>query len=90
VPLDQIRFKWFSEEEEAEEYRDSFNNNPDRKFTLSANVKEKDGKFGVGYCKAGELLIESIEEATKLLGSPVEITGEYMLGWKEEGWSGAH
>ena len=90
VPEDQVRFKWFEDEEDCKQYIKAFNGNPDRKFTLAARVKEKDGKYGAGYCKAGELLIESIEEATAELGAPVVITGEYMLAWESEGWAGAH
>lgn len=77
-------------ERHARGFLKGFTQNLDKGITVSANVKEKGGQFGVGYCKVGELVIQSIEEATQTLGSPVKITGEYMLAWDTEGWAGAH
>lgn len=61
------------------------------RFKLSGNVKVLDnGDVGRCYCRAGEAMVEAIEEAYKELGFRVPITGEYLVASSEEGWSGAH
>ena len=55
-------------------------------FVLAGNIRLfDDGSFGKGYTKAGQLMVEAIEEATKQMGCPFDISGEYMIGrnWGE-------
>jgi hypothetical protein len=77
VPDNLVRWKMFDTKEEAESYEVD-------KFILSGNVREftEDGKtqWGRAYCKAGELMVKAIEEATEKLGCPFDITGEYLMG----------
>lgn len=56
------------------------------KFLLSGNIRiEEDGRICKAYCRAGELMVKSIEEAYQTLGFKVPITGEYLFGrsWAE-------
>lgn len=57
------------------------------KFTLAGKPFIEGTTISPAYCVAGELLIESIEDASKSLRSPVTITGEYLIG---HSWAGAH
>lgn len=61
------------------------------KFTLSGNTKVSDkGSIIRGYCRAGEMMVEAIEQAYVDLGFRVPITGEYLMATSDEGWAGAH
>lgn len=61
------------------------------KFLLSGNVKVlNNGNVGRCYSRAGELMVQAIEDAYKEIGFTVPITGEYLVASSDEGWSGAH
>lgn len=59
-------------------------------FILSGKTKIVNGKVVRAYCRAGELMVHSIEEAYKKLGFRVPITGEYLIATPSEGWGGSH
>jgi hypothetical protein len=80
IPEEFVRWKEFDTEEAAKEF--SVDN-----FILSARVREENGIFKRAYCRVGELVIDSIEEATADLGSPIIITGEYIVG---KSWADCH
>lgn len=80
IPEDLIRWKKFDTKEEAENYSVDG-------FILSGNVKEIDGKWCRIWTKAGQLMVEAIEEAARELGCPFGITGEYLYGKR---WSACH
>jgi len=61
------------------------------KFILSGNIKVlENGNVGRCYSRAGEMMVQCIEDAYKELGFNVPITGEYLVASSEEGWAGAH
>ena len=59
------------------------------KFLLSGNIRYEDnGEITRCYCRAGELMVECIEDAYKEeLKFTVPITGEYLFG---KTWGDAH
>ena len=60
-------------------------------FILAGRVKVLDnGKVGACYSRAGEMMVQCIEDAYKELGFRVPITGEYLVATHKEGWAGAH
>lgn len=69
---------------ECKEYMDGFK---ESKFTLAGKPYVEGDTLYAAYCPAGEYLIQSIEESAKSLGSPITITGEYLIG---RSWAGAH
>lgn len=69
---------------ECKDYMKSFEGG---KFTLAGKPYIEGNTMNAAYCRAGELLISSIEESSKSLGSPVVITGEYLMGTS---WAGSH
>lgn len=69
---------------ECKKYMDGFEGG---KFTLAGKPFVEGNKVCAAYSRAGELLIQSIEDASKSLNSPVIITGEYLIG---NSWASAH
>lgn len=60
-------------------------------YILSGNVKIfSDGTVNKAYSRAGELMVQCIEDAYKELNCPVHITGEYLMATPDEGWAGSH
>lgn len=58
------------------------------KFKLSGNTRVlEDGSIGRCYCRAGELMVQCIEDAYKQLDFHVPITGEYLIGTD---WASCH
>lgn len=58
------------------------------KFRLSGNTRVlEDGSIAIGYSRAGELMVECIEDAYKELNFKVPITGEYLVG---KDWADCH
>ena len=57
-------------------------------FVLSGNTRVmEDGTIGRCYCRAGELMVQCIEDAYKELKFKVPITGEYLVGTD---WASCH
>ena len=74
ITMDQLK-KLIDTEKQAKELEGG-------KFLLSGNVRySDDGKIIRCYCRAGELMVQCIEDAYKKeLGFKVPITGEYLFG----------
>lgn len=78
VSKKSVIFKIFSTEEEAKEFKDAQSN-------IWSDIKPNPkGGFFVAYCRAGELAVESVDQAGKDYGMNVSLTAGYMLGlnWK--------
>lgn len=48
-------------------------------------VLNENGKLQIQYCPVGEMVVRCVEQAAKMMQSPVFITGEYLTGrnWAE-------
>lgn len=48
-------------------------------------ILNSNGKIEIGYCPVGEMVVRCIEQAAKMMRSPVFITGAYLTGanWAE-------
>lgn len=48
-------------------------------------ILNANGKIEIGYCPVGEMVVKCIEQAAKMMRSPVFITGAYLTGrnWAE-------
>lgn len=58
------------------------------RFILSGNTRVlDDGSIGIAYSRAGELMVEAIQDAYKELNFSVPITGEYLVG---KNWADCH
>lgn len=46
---------------------------------------DENGVFTITYCPVGEMVVRCVEQAAKMMKSPVHITGEYLCGanWGE-------
>ncbi|URC22860.1 DNA polymerase [Serratia phage vB_SmaM-Kashira] len=45
------------------------------------------GKIEIGYCPVGEMVVKCVEQAARLMKSPVHITGAYLTGMN---WGDCH
>ena len=78
VSKKSVTFKIFSTEEEAKAFKDT-------QSKIWSDIKPNPkGGFFVAYCRAGELAVESVDQAGKDYGMNVSLTAGYMLGlnWK--------
>lgn len=50
-------------------------------------VLNENGKIQIRYCPVGEMVVHCIEKAAKMMGSPVHITGGYLMGYN---WAECH
>ena len=48
---------------------------------------DENGIFTITYCPVGEMVVRCVEQAAKMMKSPVHITGEYLCGYT---WGDAH
>lgn len=93
-----VNFYTFNSLEEADKF---ISDNPNRLFALhKKEEKDKDtgqklilpryinnGRIEVRHSVVGELMVKSIEKSAEIMGSPVKITGEYIIG---RNWSETH
>ena len=80
VPKKYIQIKCFETKEEAQAY----------KFEgkiQAGKPKFINGKWCAIYSPVGELAVKCIEQAARVMGSPVHITGEYLCG---RNWADTH
>ena len=72
-----VKWKMFAEEKEAKEFRAQ---NP-----TWSEVGHTDKGYYVGYCRAGELIQESVKEASRYYDLNVTLSADYILGrnWAE-------
>ena len=78
---DQVRFKMFDTEDEAEEFKAKSSH------TLSDVGKSKNGKYFLAYCKAGALAVESVKRCGQYYNLSVELTAGYQVGLN---WADCH
>jgi hypothetical protein len=71
----------FNSEEEAKEFKLS---QTDKAWS---DVGHTEKGYYVGYCRAGELAVESVAEAGQYYKLNVELTAGYMLG---NSWATCH
>lgn len=45
------------------------------------------GKIEIGYCPVGEMVVKCVEQAARMMQSPVHITGAYLTGMS---WGDCH
>lgn len=50
-------------------------------------ILNEDGKLTLVYCPVGEMVVKCFWQASKMLGVPFQITGEYLTG---ESWGSCH
>lgn len=77
----QVKWKMFAEESEAKAFKKS------QEDRLWSDVGHSDKGYYVGYCKAGELAVEAVNEAGRYYNLNVELTAGYMLG---NNWATCH
>jgi hypothetical protein len=78
---DTLRMKSFKTKEEAQEFKDS----SDR---IWSSIKEKKGKYFIGYSRAGELVTKAVEMTVDKFKLNVPLCGEELeydigLNWKD-------
>lgn len=79
VSKKSVIFKVFSTEEEAKIFKE------EQQGRIWSDIKPNPkGGFFVAYCRAGELAVESVDQAGKDYGMNVSLTAGYILGlnWK--------
>lgn len=81
VTQQQVKWKLFPTEEEAKNFKKA---NTDK---LWSDVGHSAKGYYVGYCRAGELAVEAVNEAGKYYNLNVELTAGYMLGMD---WGSCH
>lgn len=76
-----VKFKTFPDKESAAKYKEQVEVETKAKWS---DVGHYGDKYYVGYCRAGELAVESVLEAGKYYRLNVDLTAGYMLGnsWK--------
>jgi len=74
-----VKWKLFKTEEEAKAFK---KDNP-----TWSDIGHSDKGYYVGWCRAGELAVEAVNEAGKYYKLNVELTAGYMLGID---WSSCH
>lgn len=76
-----VKFKTFADKESAAKYKEQIEAETNTKWSDVGHYEEK---YYVGYCRAGELAVESVLEAGKYYRLNVDLTAGYMLGnsWK--------
>ena len=79
VTKGQVKWKMFPTEEEAKAFK--------RENPTWSDVGHSAKGYYVGYCRAGELAIESVKEAGEYYKLNVELTAGYMLGTN---WATCH
>lgn len=81
VNKQQVTWKLFKEEADAKAFRKA------QQGRLWSDVGHSVKGYYVGYCKAGELAVEAVNEAGRYYNLNVELTAGYMLG---NSWSTCH
>lgn len=81
VRKEAVKWKMFQEEADAKAFRAS------QTDKLWSDVGHSPKGFYVGYCRAGELAVESVSEAGKYYNLNVDLTAGYMLG---NSWASCH
>jgi DNA polymerase I-like protein with 3'-5' exonuclease and polymerase domains len=74
VTRNQVTWKMFKTEEEAKTFKKTQINK------TWSDVGHTEKGYYVGYCRAGELAVESVKEAGEYYKLNVELTAGYMLG----------
>lgn len=81
VKKELVKFKRFSTEEEAQEFKNS-------QTQIWSDIKPHiAGGFFVAYSRAGELAAEAVKEAGEYYKLNVELTAGYMV---HRNWAGCH
>ena len=57
---------------------------------MAGKPKLINGEWFAAYSPVGELMVKCVEKAAQIMGFPVHITGEYLVGLPSEGWAGTH
>jgi DNA polymerase I-like protein with 3'-5' exonuclease and polymerase domains len=78
---EQITWKMFKTEDEAKAFK------IEQTDKIWSDVGHTDKGYYVGYCRAGELAVESVKEAGEYYKLNVELTAGYMLG---NSWATCH
>lgn len=84
VSSSMVKFKTFEEKEDAIAWK---KRQEDKTGKRLSDVGHINGKWYVGYCRAGELAVEAVKEAGEYYKLNVELTAGYMLG---DSWSTCH
>lgn len=72
-----VKWKVFAEEKDAKAFR---KDNP-----TWSEVGHSDKGYYVGYCRAGELIQESVKETSRFYNLNVDLAADYIMGrnWAE-------
>ena len=81
VAREQVTWKMFAAEEDAKAFKAS------QTDKIWSDVGHTDKGYYVGYCRAGELAVEAVNEAGKYYKLNVDLTAGYMLG---NSWATCH
>ena len=81
VQRQQMSWKMFQTEEEAKEFKKV------QKDKMWSDVGHSEKGYYVGYCRAGELAVESVNEAGEYYKLNVPLTAGYMVGTN---WATCH
>lgn len=81
VRKQQVTWKMFQEESDAKEFKKA------QQDLVWSDVGHSSKGYYVGYCRAGELAVEAVNEAGKYYNLNVDLTAGYMLGVD---WSTCH
>lgn len=79
-----VKWKVHTDKEVIVELKTQLENETGQKWSDVGHVGDK---YYIGYCKAGELAVESVHEAGKYYGLNVDLTAGYMLGTN---WASCH
>ena len=76
-----VKFKTFPDKESAAKFKEQVEAETGKRWS---DVGHYGDKYYVGYCRAGELAVESVLAAGKYYRLNVDLTAGYMLGnsWK--------